>query len=73
MKKLNFLFSDRLLFITGAIQYLHVYSCSFCKYISDLPEVLNPKKKTKQKNPVFLFFFSDGIGPCFISGHTIMM
>lgn len=71
MKKLNFLFSDRLLFITGAIQHLHVYSCSFCKYISDLPEVLNPKKKKKRNS--FSFFFSDGIGPCFISGHTIMM
>lgn len=57
MKKLNFLFSDRLLFITGAIQYLHVYSCSFCKYISDLPEVLNPKKKNKTKKPSFSFFF----------------
>lgn len=57
MKKLNFLFSDRLLFITGAIQHLHVYSCSFCKYISDLPEVLNPKNKTTKKKTSFSFFF----------------
>lgn len=54
MKKLNFLFSDRLLFITGAIQHLHVYSCSFCKYISDLPEVLNPKKKKPHSFSFFL-------------------